>query len=89
MKRKIKYKRYTFFRKGDGYYRNGRTTLHRYKYERKYGAIFPYFHLHHIDGNKYNNCLSNLKMLTPQEHASEHRAMRWEKMFKNQLKLSL
>lgn len=87
IKRKIKYKGHTFFKNEDGYYRNGQTTLHRYKYERKYGSIFSCFHLHHKDGNKLNNCLSNLEMLTPQEHAQVHKVLRREKMFERQEQL--
>jgi hypothetical protein len=28
-----------FFGNADGYFRNGKTTLHRYKYEKKYGTL--------------------------------------------------
>lgn len=87
MKWKIKYKGHTFFRNEDGYYRNGQTTFHRYKYEIKYGSIFPCFQLHHRDGDKVNNRLSNLEMLTPQEHAEVHKSMRREKMFERQIDL--
>lgn len=73
IKNKIKYHGLTFFRNKDGYYRNGQTTLHRYKYEQKYGMVLPGFQLHHKDGSKFNNKLSNLKVLTPQEHANVHK----------------
>ena len=86
-KRKIKYHGHTFFKNKDGYYRNGQTTLHRFKYEEKFGAVFQCFHLHHKDGNKFNNNLSNLMMLTLREHAAVHKIMRREKLFKNQLAL--
>jgi hypothetical protein len=37
--RKIKFNGRLFFSYGGGYFRNGRTTLHRYKYEKKYGSL--------------------------------------------------
>ena len=89
MKSKIKYHEHTFFKDKDGYYRNGQTTLHRYKYEQKYGMILPGFHLHHKDDNKQNNCFSNLKILTLQEHANVHKLMRWKKIFEKQMMLNL
>lgn len=88
VKRTIRYCGHMFFRNKDGYYRDGRTTLHRYKYEKKYGKIFSCFHLHHIDGNKFNNCLSNLVMLTFQEHLEMHKLMRRKKMYEKQMVLN-
>lgn len=82
---KRRFNNHTFFSYG-GYFRNGRTTLHRYKYERKYGAILPGFHLHHKDGNKFNNNLNNLELLTPKEHILLHKKLRLEKIYKNQMK---
>lgn len=87
MKRRIKYRGHTFFRNRDGYYRNGQTTLHRFKYEEKFGTVFSCFHLHHKDGDKFNNNLSDLMMLTPQEHIAMHKAMRREKIYIDQLAL--
>ena len=89
MRRKIKCHGHTFFRNEDGYYRNGQTTLHRFKYEEKFGTVFSCFHLHHKDGNKFNNNLNNLMLLTLREHIELHKAMRREKMFRNQLTLDL
>lgn len=87
MKRKIKYRGHTFFRNKDGYYCNGQTTLHRFKYEEKFGTVFSCFHLHHKDGNKFNNNINNLMLLTIQEHTAMHKAMRRERIFKDQLVL--
>lgn len=86
MRKKIKYKGRTFFSYGD-YFRNGRTTLHRYKYEKKFGVILPSFYLHHIDGNKLNNNLNNLMLVSPKEHTLIHKALKRELLFKNQLRL--
>jgi hypothetical protein len=88
MRKKIKHKGRTFFSYGD-YFRNGRTTLHRYKYEKKFGAILPSFHLHHIDGNKFNNRFDNLELLSSQQHCTIHKEMRREALFKNQLTLDI
>lgn len=30
------------------------------------------FHIHHKDGNKFNNSLSNLEKISPRDHALEH-----------------
>ena len=87
--KKLKYKNRTFFKYADGYYRNGKTTLHKFKYESKHGSLLPCFHLHHIDGDKTNNNMSNLQLLTPQEHALIHKTMRRELIFKNQLCLDI
>lgn len=84
MKRKIRYRGHTFFRNKDGYYRNGQTTLHRFKYEEKFGTAFSCFHLHHKDRDKFNNNINNLMLLTVREHIAMHKAMRRERIFKDQ-----
>lgn len=84
--KRLKHKGITFFKYPDGYYRNGKTTLHRFKYEQKFGVVLPCFHIHHIDGNKLNNHLNNLLLLSPQEHIMLHKILRREKIFENQLK---
>ncbi|MDR3151796.1 MAG: HNH endonuclease [Holosporaceae bacterium] len=86
MSHKIRYNNRWFFGYGDGYFRNGKTTLHRYKYEKKHGAILHCFHLHHRDGNKFNNSLRNLQLMTPQEHAHLHKTLRRTAQFQNQLR---
>jgi hypothetical protein len=83
----MKYNNLKFFGSRDGYFRNGKTTLHRYKYEKKHGALLPCFVLLHIDGDKLNNRLNNLQPLTRREHAAVHKSMKRENLFKNQMLL--
>lgn len=64
-----------------GYYlssaRSGRRgiRLHRYVYESELGHIENGCHIHHRDGNKQNNDISNLVMLTASEHERLHGTM--------------
>lgn len=67
--------------KSTGYYRNTDRTsrgyslhLHRYKYEKEVKSIPNDWDVHHIDGDKYNNELENLKAISKSDHASLH----WE-----------
>lgn len=60
-----------------GYYyystRTGKTVyLHREVYEMHYGPIPDGFIVHHKDGDKTNNSLENLELLSRAEHASLH-----------------
>jgi hypothetical protein len=89
MGRKVKYRGRTFFMQSDGYFRDGPTTLHRYKYEEKHGPLLSCFQLHHKDGNRSNNSLNNLEMVTSQEHSAIHRALRRQIIFRDQLELDL
>lgn len=86
-RKKIKYDGVVFYLDKDGYYTNFRTTLHRYKFEKKYGVVLPGFAIHHIDGNKKNNNIINLMMVSFKEHLLIHKKMKLEIKFKNQLKL--
>ena len=49
-----------------------RPRLHRYIYESARGKIPSGMHVHHIDGDKNNNALSNLSILGGGEHSSLH-----------------
>lgn len=90
LKKKVKYKNRTFFEYSDGYYRDGKTTLHKFKYESKYGAgVLPFFQLHHKDGDKSNNNINNFELLTPEQHAPIHKKMRRDRLFKDQLRFEL
>lgn len=50
--------------------------LHRYVYEQYYGEIPKGYQVHHIDENKDNNDISNLKLMTISEHMKLHMAKR-------------
>ena len=57
-----------------GYYLNStiHKRLHRYVWEKEVGAIPPGCHIHHIDGDKSNNSLDNLTMMTAGAHQHLH-----------------
>lgn len=51
----------------------GRMDEHRFLMQQALGRKLGRFEfVHHIDGDKRNNALSNLKVVTPKEHAVEH-----------------
>lgn len=49
-----------------------RKRLHVYIYEKYNGAVPKGMQVHHIDHNKDNNDISNLKLLTRKEHDKIH-----------------
>lgn len=49
-----------------------RKRLHVYVWEFHNGEIPNGYHVHHIDGNKNNNEIENLQLLTATEHCKEH-----------------
>jgi len=52
---------------------NGYRKLHRTIIENNLGRYLnDDEHVHHIDGNKYNNDLSNLEVLNNSEHGKRH-----------------
>lgn len=57
-----------------GYYLNStlRKRIHRYVWEFYNGSIPKGYEVHHIDGNKANNDISNLALLSKKEHALLH-----------------
>ena len=63
-----------------GYYRitsrkegNHRKRLHRLIFEKFHGEIPDNYIVHHIDGNKLNNCILNLELMTSEKHNSLHK----------------
>lgn len=56
---------------------NGRisTRIHRLVAEHFIGEIPKGYQVHHKDGNKQNNCVDNLEILSPGDHAVESRKM--------------
>lgn len=70
-----------------GYYLNStiQKRLHRYVWEHEVGAIPKGYHIHHIDGDKANNAIDNLAMITASGHERLHgkEAKRKEQSRKN------
>ena len=57
-----------------GYYLNStiRKRLHRYVWEKEVGSIPKGFHVHHINGNKADNRIENLSIMTAKGHERLH-----------------
>src|ERR1035437_725645 len=47
-------------------------SLHRQIWIDNFGEIPEKFHVHHKDGDTFNNELSNLALISPSDHASKH-----------------
>ncbi len=55
--------------------------LHRYVYELAYGEIKPRYSIDHVNGDKLNNSLSNLRMVTYSENtANTHKRRNGERI---------
>ena len=69
-----------------GYYKrieaNHPKYLHRQVYEAHFGSIPEGYHVHHVDGDKGNNEIENLALLTEHDHQSEH----WKQRTPEQIK---
>jgi hypothetical protein len=72
--------------KKTGYYLSNRKVngtrirLHRYVWIKFNGGIPKDYHIHHIDHNKDNNDISNLILISKQEHSIHHGKNNVEKM---------
>lgn len=57
-----------------GYYLNStiRKRLHRYVWEKEVGTIPKGFHVHHLNGNKADNRIENLAIMTASGHERMH-----------------
>ena len=67
-KNKQKFNGYNFWKDKQGYYKNSNTTphsLHRYVWEYYHGKIPKGLVIDHIDRNKDNNQIENLRAVTP------------------------
>ena len=77
-KEEVIYDGIKFTCQSSGYYRstrifnNHRLFLHRFIYEKYYGKIQDGHEPHHIDFNKNNNNIENLRIMTYSEHRSLH-----------------
>lgn len=49
-----------------------RKRLHVYIWEQEKGEIPKGFQVHHIDGNKFNNCVENYSLLSASKHSESH-----------------
>ena len=66
----------------NGYYgrtNQDRSFLHRDVWESANGQIEDGFDIHHIDGDKTNNDLSNLELLLMSENTKKHHAINTQK----------
>jgi len=66
-----------FYFKPEGYYKaprenHGGITMHRYVWKKYNGDIPDGMHVHHIDGDKSNNRIENLELLTASDHSTHH-----------------
>lgn len=71
---------YKFTINSDGYYECttvDRLMLHNLVWENKNGKIPFGYQIHHIDFNKINNDISNLQLVTPEEHTKIHVDTHW------------
>ena len=70
-----------------GYYLNStiRKRMHRYVWEFYNGPIPKGYHIHHIDGDKSNNDISNLAMTEGKKHVAEH-SKKWHEEHQEQTK---
>ena len=67
MDRKISENGYVFI-KPEGYW----VLEHRYVWEKYHGEIPKGYFVHHLDGNKQNNILSNLTIVSRKAHGKIH-----------------
>lgn len=60
------------------YFQHAGKRLHKAVWEYHNGAIPKGFHVHHIDGNRSNNQIENLALLSAHNHLSMHSLARGE-----------
>lgn len=70
----------TFHPQGGGYYRLAQANayLHREIYAALHGPIPKRYDIHHIDGDKENNSISNLACIPSSVHRAMHQIEEWQ-----------
>lgn len=64
-------------------FKKGWRKYHHYMWEYFNGRAVPKgYHIHHKDGNKLNNLITNLKLLTPSEHSKIKKIKKSENLSK-------
>lgn len=76
-----------FYSDGKSYWQTSRhKRLHVYVWEKHNGKVPDGYHVHHIDGDKTNNDISNLQLLSQSEHMRYHNNTdEMKKMFRKNL----
>jgi len=59
------------------YFSNGSTRMHIYVWKYYHGEIPKGYHVHHVNENKHDNRIENLKLVEGGLHISEHTKQRW------------
>jgi hypothetical protein len=58
---------------GERYFNNGKNKMHWWVWEHEHGRKRPKgYHIHHIDGNTWNNRIENLELIESKKHLSSH-----------------
>lgn len=70
-------KEYKLYSK-EKYFSRGRKRLHVSVWEHYNGKVQKGFHVHHKDGNTWNNAIDNLELIEAGKHLSEHGKKRFE-----------
>jgi hypothetical protein len=75
MKNQIHFEKKFYLDKKNGYWistTSPRIRAHIWVWNNFYGKIEKSYHVHHTDGNKSNNNINNLKLMSRFEHLSLH-----------------
>ena len=61
-----------YHKRHNGYWKSGQLWLHREVWKNTHGDIPPKHVIHHKDGDRDNNTLENLELLSFTEHSARH-----------------
>jgi hypothetical protein len=75
MEDKIIFNRRAYRRRGNYYFREELRALHREVWRAAHGEIPPDYVVHHIDGDPFNNDISNLQAMPRSEHPTGRTAV--------------